>query len=130
MNPFFKSMGEIEAAWTKIPAFARVSLSFASPGEDLADFETCVEDATEPGISTTNEPSPPQKTVLGTVAFGVHCLFQDHIKGVEDKPRIVLAAKVILEKELRYMFPGGQEEQKPTSKSDQRTSQPEDGRDP
>ena len=123
-------MEEIEAAWTKIPEFARVSLSFASPGEDLADFEACVEDATEPGILTSNGPSPSQKIVLGTVAFGVHCLFRGHIKGVEDKPRIVLATKVILEKKSRYMFPGGQEDQEPTSRSDQHTSQPEDGRDP
>jgi hypothetical protein len=124
-------MEEMEAAWTKVPEFTRASLSFVSPGEDLADFETYAEDATEPGIPISNEPSPSPNIVLGTVALGVHCLFRDHTNDVEDKPRIVLPASVILEENLRYMFPGGQEDQKPTSMSDQRTSQPEleDGRD-
>jgi hypothetical protein len=122
-------MEEIEAAWTNVPEFTEVSLSLVSPGEDLADFETYAENAIEPGIQTFNEPSPSQNIVLGTAALGVHCLFKDHINDVEDKPRIVLAAKVILEASLRYIF-SSQQEQKPTAESNRRASQPGDGRDP
>jgi hypothetical protein len=129
LNPFFKSMEEIEATWVKVPEFAKVSLSFFPPGEDLADWETYAEDATEPVIQASNGPSPSQNIVLGTSALGVRCLIQDRSEGVEDKPRTLLAAKVILEANLRYIF-GVQEDQKPTTMSDQRTSQPEDGRDP
>ena len=129
LNPFFKSMEEIEVAWTKVPEFTKVSLSFVSPGEDLADFETYAEDATEPEIPTSNEPSPSQNIVLGTVAFGVHCLFRDHNNDVEDKPRIIIAARVILEENLRYIF-GIREEQKPTAMSNRSASQTGDGRDP
>jgi hypothetical protein len=129
LNPFFKSMKEMEAAWTKLPEFSKVSLLVVPAGKEL-DSEGYAEDATKPVIQTSTRPSSSQKNiVLGTSALGVLCVFQDHIKGVEYKPKIVLAAKVILEKNLRYMFPGGQEDQKPTSTSDQRTSQPEDGRD-
>jgi len=132
LNPFFKSLEEIEAALTKVPEFTRVWLSFVSPGEDLADFETYAdsEEATEPGIPTSNEPSPSPNTVLGTVAFGVHCLFHDQINGVDsDKPRIVIAARVILEENLRYIF-GIQENQKPAAMSNRSASQAGDGRDP
>jgi len=79
---------------TKVPELMRVSLSFVSPGEAFADFETYAEDVTEPGIQTFNEPSPSQNIILGTSALSVHCLFQDRI---HDKPRILLAAKVFLE---------------------------------
>lgn len=129
LKPFFKSMEEIEAAWTKVSEFTQVVLSFVSPGEALANFETYAEIVTELGIQTSSEPSPSQNIVLGTTAFGVRCLFQDRIKCVEDKPRTLLAAKVVLEENLRYMCPGGQEDQKSTSMSDQYASQPEDGRD-
>jgi hypothetical protein len=128
LNPLFKSMEEIETAWEKVAEFTKVSLSFVSPGEDLADFETYQEDATEPGIQISNETSPSQNIVLGTAALGIHCLFRNGIKGVEDQPRIILAAKVILEANLRYMFL--EDDQKPPSISNQRSSQPGDGRDP
>ena len=128
MKPFFESMEEIEAVWTKVPEFTKVFLSLVSPGEALENFETYAENVIEPGIQTSSEPSPSQNIVLGTAAPGVRCLFQDRIKGVEEKPRTLLAAKVILEKHLRYMCPGGQENQKPTSMSDQRNSQPEEAR--
>jgi hypothetical protein len=122
-------MEEIEAAWTNIPEFTKVFLSLVSPGEDLADFETYAENPIERGIQTFNESSPSQNIVLGTAALGVHCLFQDHTKGVEDKSRILLAAKVILEANLQYIF-SSQQEQKPTAVSNRSASQPRDGRDP
>jgi len=129
LNPFFRSMEEIEAAWTNVPEVTKVFLSLVSPGEDLANFETYAENAIKPGIQIFNEPSPSQNIVLGTAALGVHCLFQDRIKGVADKPRILLAAKVILEANLRYIF-SSQQEQKPTAVSNQSASRPGDGRDP
>ena len=113
-------------AWEKVPKFTRVLLSFVSPGEDLADFETHMEDATEPGVQTSNEALPSQNIVLGTAALGVHCLFQNPNKSVEDKLRILLTVKVILEANLQYIF-GVQEDQKPTAISDQHTSLPRDG---
>ena len=122
-------MEEIEAAWTNIPEFTKVFLSLVSPGEDLADFETYAENAIEPGIQTLNEPSPSRNIVLGTAALGLHCLFQDRTEGVEDKPRILLPAKVILEANLRYIF-SSQQEQEPTAMSNRSASQPGDGRDP
>ena len=129
LNPFFKSMEKIEAAWTNVPEFTEIFLSLVSPGEDLADFETYAKNAIEPGIQTFNEQSPSRNIVLGTAALGVHCLFKGHINGVEDKPRIVLAAKVILEASLRYIF-SNQQEQKPPAMSNRSASQPGDGRDP
>jgi hypothetical protein len=70
-------MKEIEVAWTNVPEFTKISLSIVSPDKDLADFETYGEDVTEPGIPTSNESSSSPNIVLGTVAFGVHCLFQE-----------------------------------------------------
>ena len=130
-------MEETEAAWKQLPEFTKVSLSFFSPGEDLAD-EIYAEDATKPGIQKFNA-LPAQntdQTVLGTTAFGVRCQFQDRITGVdEDKPRALLTAKVIFESSLPSIF-AIQEKRKPTtifsrsSLSSQRTAQRGDGRDP
>jgi hypothetical protein len=129
LNPFFKSMEETEAAWSKVPEFSKVSLLFVSPGEDLADFEDA-EDVTKLGIQTFNIPSSAQDIVLGTASFGVRCQFQDRVTGVvEEKPRTLLTAKVILESNLPSIF-AIQEERKPTIISDQSTAQREDGRDP
>ena len=109
--------------------YSRVYKSILIPRLDLADFETYAENAIEPGIQTLNEPSPSRNIVLGTAALGLHCLFQDRTEGVEDKPRILLPAKVILEANLRYIF-SSQQEQEPTAMSNRSASQPGDGRDP
>jgi hypothetical protein len=122
-------MEEIEAELTEVPEFTKVSLSFVSPGEDLAGFETYTGDATKPVIRTSKGPSPSQIIVLGTSAFGVRCLFQDRIKGFEDKPRTLLAARIFMEANLRHIF-GIQEEKKTTTMSNRSVNQPEDGRDP
>ena len=124
-------MEEIEAVWSNVPELMKVSLSFVSPGEAFAGFETDAEDVTEPGTRTFNEPSPSGNLVLGTSALGVHCLFQDRI---HDKLRILLTAKVFLEANLQHAF-GIQKGQKSTCISDQSTSdqnmtQARDGRDP
>lgn len=119
LNPLFSSMDKIEGAWTKVPESTKVSLSFLSPGKDLADVQVYTEDAT---ISAIHD------IVLGTSAFGVHCLFQDHAKGVEDKPKSLLAGKVFLERNLQSIF--NQEDQKPSCVSHQRNSKLGDGRDP
>ncbi|KIM36853.1 hypothetical protein M413DRAFT_31458 [Hebeloma cylindrosporum] len=58
LDPFFESVEEIEAAWTTVPEFAKISLSFVSPGEDLADFQTYAEAEVLPRIQTSIELSP------------------------------------------------------------------------
>lgn len=96
LNPFFNLMEQTEVTWKKIPEFTKVSLSFVPSGEDLADSETYAEDTTC-AIPTSKGLSPPQRIVLGTVALGVRCLFQDRTIGVNgQKPRTLLTAKVIL----------------------------------
>ncbi|KIM36848.1 hypothetical protein M413DRAFT_31455 [Hebeloma cylindrosporum] len=128
LNPLFKSMEELETAWTKVPEFSKVYLSFISPGEHLADSED-VEDASKLGIRASSGPSAAQNVVLGTAALGVRCLFKNHITGQgESTPRTLLPAKVICESNLQRIF-GGQEEQKPTTMSGLSPTQRKDGRD-
>ena len=125
LNPFFKSMQETEAAWNKLSEFTKVSLSFVSPGEVFANSETYEEDKTRHGIQTSEGSLQSQHIVLGTVAFGVCCLFQQR----EQRPRTLLTAKVILEESLWHVFGNG-EEQNPASMSDLYITQRGDGCDP
>ena len=125
LNPLFKSMEETEVAWNKVPAFSRVSLLFLSPSEDFANFEDA-KDVKNVGIRASNGPSSVQDIVVGTVAFGVRCRLQDRITGVhEAKPSTLLAAKVICESNLRYIFGIQKERNPPTT-----PGQEGDGRDP
>jgi hypothetical protein len=107
-------MEETETALKKVPEFTKVSLSFVSPGEDLAGSKTYAEDATKDGIQLAK---PSHNIVLGTAAFGVRCVFQDRIKGVdEEKPRTLLTAKVVLESKLQHIF-GAQKKGSPKTRS-------------
>jgi len=119
LNPFFESMEETEAAWKKIPESMKVSLSFHSPGESLSASSMYKEDTTGHAIQSSNEPSPSEYIVLGTIALGVRCVLRERIQ--ISRPEIVLPVKV-------YMF-GVQDEQKPTTLSSQNVSQNGDGRD-
>ena len=118
LNPFFKSMEETETALKKVPEFTKVSLSFVSPGDDFTDSKTY-------GIQTSKLL---HNIVLGTTALGIRCLFQDRIKGVdEEKPRTLLAPKLVVESTLQHIF-DTQKEGERITRSGQITNQHGDGR--
>jgi len=117
-------MEETDSALKRIPNFMTVSLSFVSPGEDWTDW-------TRDAIATSRGPSTPQRIVLGTISLGIHCLFQDRIRGInEQTSRTLLTAKVVLEETRNSGNVFRVQEEQTTLSSSQNPNPRGDGCDP